>query len=98
MAVRVYIPTPFRRATANQDRVEVEAGDVKELLDALERRFEGLRGLVRGESGDVHHHVNVYVNGEEISRLQGQATALRAGDEVSIIPALAGGGAAPRRR
>jgi sulfur-carrier protein len=91
MAVSVYIPTPFRRATANQDRVELEAADVKTLLDALEQRFEGLRGLVRTEAGDVHHHVNVYVNGDEISRLQGQATPLESGDEVSIIPALAGG-------
>jgi molybdopterin synthase sulfur carrier subunit len=95
MAVSVYIPTPFRRATANQDRVELDASDVKELLDTLERRFEGLRGMVRNDAGEVHHHVNVYVNGEEISRLQGQATALGTGDEVSIIPALAGGAPAP---
>jgi len=91
MVVSVYIPTPFRRATANQDRVEIEAFDVKALLDALEQRFEGLRGLVRNETGEVHHHVNVYVNGDEIGRLQGQGTVLRAGDEISIIPALAGG-------
>jgi sulfur-carrier protein len=97
MAVSVYIPTPFRRATANQDRVELDAVDVKGLLDSLERRFEGLRGMVRNDAGEVHHHVNVYVNGEEISRLQGQATALGAGDEVSIIPALAGGAPATPR-
>ena len=91
MAVSVYIPTPFRRATANAARVDVDAADVKELLDALEGRFEGLRGLVRDASGQVHHHVNLYVNGEEIGALQGPATRLKAGDEVSIIPALAGG-------
>jgi molybdopterin synthase sulfur carrier subunit len=91
MTVSVYIPTPFRRATANQARVEIEAADVKQLLDGLEDRFEGLRGLLRNDSGEVHQHVNVYVNGEEIGELQGQATPLRAGDEVSIIPALAGG-------
>jgi molybdopterin synthase sulfur carrier subunit len=91
MAVTVYVPTPFRRATANQARVEIEASDVKGLLDGLEGRFEGLRGLIRSDTGDVHHHVNVYVNGEEIGDLQGQATLLKAGDEVSIIPALAGG-------
>jgi len=91
MAVSVYIPTPFRRATANQDRVEIDASDVKGLLDALEQRFDGLRGLVRNDAGAVHHHVNVYVNGDEIGQLQGQATALKPGDEVSIIPALAGG-------
>ena len=91
MAVSVYIPTPFRRATANEARVDVDAGDVRELLDALEERYEGLRGLVRDAAGQVHHHVNVYVNGEEIGALDGQATRLKTGDEVSIIPALAGG-------
>jgi molybdopterin converting factor small subunit len=91
MAVSVYIPTPFRSATANQSRVDLEAPDVRRLLEALERRFEGLRGLMRNAGGEVHHHVNVYVNGEEIGNLQGLATVLRAGDEVSIIPALAGG-------
>jgi molybdopterin synthase sulfur carrier subunit len=91
MAVSVYIPTPFRRATANAARVEVDAADVKQLLDALESRYEGLRGLVRDEAGQVYHHVNLYVNGEEIGALQGAATRLKDGDEVSIIPALAGG-------
>ncbi len=91
MAVSVYIPTPFRRATGNAARVEVDAADVKELLDTLEERFEGLRGLVRDATGQLHHHVNLYVNGEEIGALQGPATPLKAGDEVSIIPALAGG-------
>ncbi len=91
MAVSVYVPTPFRAHTGNQARVEFDAPDVKALLDALEGRFGGLRGLVRSESGEIHHHVNVYVNSEEIGALQGQATVLRAGDEVSIIPALAGG-------
>ncbi len=94
MTVSVYIPTPFRRATADQARVDIDAPDIRTLFDALEGRFEGLRGLVRGESGEVHHHVNVYVNGEEIGDLQGQATSLRGGDEVSIIPALAGGAGA----
>jgi molybdopterin converting factor small subunit len=91
MAVSVYIPTPFRRATANAARVELDAADVQELLDALEGRFEDLRGLVRDATGQVHHHVNLYVNGEEIGALQGPATRLKDGDEVSIIPALAGG-------
>jgi molybdopterin converting factor small subunit len=91
MAVSVYIPTPFRVHTANQARIEVEASDVKSLLDALEARHAGLRGLIRNEAGEVHHHVNVYVNQEEVGALHGQATALRPGDEVAIIPALAGG-------
>jgi molybdopterin synthase sulfur carrier subunit len=95
VAVTVYIPTSFRRATNNRDRVEVTAVDVCRLLDQLEASYGGLKGLVRDEGGEVHHHVNIYVNGEAIESLQGQRTTLKDGDEVTIIPALAGGG---RRR
>ena len=95
MAVTVYIPTSFRRATNNRDRVEVTAVDVSRLLDQLEASYGGLKGLVRDEGGEVHQHVNIYVNGEAIESLEGQRTMLKDGDEVTIIPALAGGG---RRR
>jgi len=91
MSVQVYIPTPFRRATNNKDRVEMDAADVRSLLDELEGHFSGLKGLVRNEQGHVHDHVNIYVNNEGIDALQGLETPLRDGDEVSIIPALAGG-------
>ncbi|MFQ5830754.1 MAG: MoaD/ThiS family protein [Candidatus Methylomirabilia bacterium] len=91
MSVQVYIPTPFRQATNNVDRVQCEAQDVGELLDRLETQFLGLRGLVRNEQGEIHHHVNVYVNSEAIDSLRGLATPLKEGDEVAIIPALAGG-------
>ena len=91
MSVQVYIPTPFRRATNNKDRVAVDAHDVKELLDALEGSFAALKGLVRDPQGQVHSHVNIYVNDEAIEALQGLETELKDGDEVSIIPALAGG-------
>jgi sulfur-carrier protein len=91
MSIEVYIPTPFRRATNNKDRVSVDARDVAGLLDELEGRFSGLKGLVRNEAGLVHDHVNVYVNNEAIESLQGLGTTLKDGDEVSIIPALAGG-------
>ena len=94
MSIDVYIPPPFRRATNTKDRVSVEARDVRGLLDELEGRFSGLKGLVRNEAGEVHHHVNLYVNSEAIEALQGLQTSLKDGDEVSIIPALAGGGPA----
>ena len=92
MSIDVYIPTPFRRATDNKDRVSVEARDVRGLLDELEERFSALKGLVRNDAGEIHHHVNLYVNSEAIESLQGLQTSLKDGDEVSIIPALAGGG------
>jgi len=92
MSVQVYIPTPFRRATDNKDRVALDAPDVKSLLDELEQHYGGLKGLVRNERGEVHDHVNIYVNNEGIEALQGLGTELKDGDEVAIIPALAGGG------
>jgi MoaD family protein len=91
MSVTVYIPTSFRRATNNRDRIELAANDVRRLLDQLEASYGGLKGLVRDEGGEVHHHVNIYVNNEAIESLQGLATTLKDGDEVAIIPALAGG-------
>ena len=91
MPVTVYIPTPFRRATSNRDRVEANAADVAELLDEIEATYAGLRGLVRNDQGKVHLHVNIYVNSEAIEDLQGLETPLKDGDEVTIIPALAGG-------
>jgi molybdopterin synthase sulfur carrier subunit len=94
MAATVYIPTPFRRATGNRDRVEVAAGSVGGVLDELERSYAGLVGLVRNERGEVHRHVNVYVNNEAIEDRGGLAAPVRDGDEVAIIPALAGGRAA----
>ena len=94
MAVNVYIPTPFRRATDNLAQVSMDARDVAGLLDGLEARYAGLRGLVRNDQGEVHRHVNIYVNSEAIESLGGLATGLKDGDEVSIIPALAGGGLA----
>ena len=93
MSVRVYIPTPFRRATNNRDRVESSAPTVGGLLNELEGEYAALRGLVRNESGEVHAHVNIYVNSEAIDALAGLDTSLKDGDEVTIIPALAGGSA-----
>lgn len=91
MPVTVYIPTPFRRATSNRDRVEVAAGDVGNALDELEAAHVGLRGLVRDEHGEVHRHIAIYVNSEAIDALDGLRTPLSDGDELAIIPALAGG-------
>lgn len=93
MAVTVYVPTPFRRATGNRERIEMAAPDVAELLEELERSYEDLRGLVRDETGAVLPYINIYVNSTEIEDLEGLETALRDGDEVAIIPAMAGGAA-----
>src|SRR5215217_3640280 len=91
MAVKVYIPTPFRRLTENQARVDASSGTVGELLRELETKYPGMRERLRDERGALLGYINVYVNSEEISGLQGEGTSLKDGDEVSIIPAVAGG-------
>ena len=91
MEVRVYIPTPYRRLTQNQTFVEGRGDNVVELLDDLETRFPGIRGHVFDEVGEIHRHVNVYVNNVAAEELGGKQAVLKGGDEVALIPAMAGG-------
>jgi molybdopterin/thiamine biosynthesis adenylyltransferase/molybdopterin converting factor small subunit len=91
MAVSVYVPSPFRRLTGNQSLVEGHGRDVAELLDDLERRFPGFRSLLFDDHNQIPAHINIYVNNREISSLKGTATRLEEGDQVAVIPALAGG-------
>ncbi|HET6947002.1 MAG TPA: cystathionine beta-synthase [bacterium] len=87
----VYIPTPLRRLTGGQPKVMVPAASVREALDRLEQQFPGIRAELCEESGEVRSFINVFVNGTEIRQLAGQRTPLREADELSIIPAMAGG-------
>lgn len=94
MAVSVYIPTPFRRYTGGQARVEAEASTVGELLRQVARDFPDLGRQIFDEGGELQHFLNVFVNEEEIRSLAGFDTPLRAADEVALIPAMAGGAGA----
>jgi len=91
IAVSVYVPSPFRRLTGNRSLVKAHGKDVAELLEDLERQFPGFRSLVFNDENEVPAHINIYVNNREISTLEGMATPLRDGDQVAVIPALAGG-------
>ncbi|MCL5962325.1 MAG: molybdopterin-synthase adenylyltransferase MoeB [Chloroflexi bacterium] len=91
MKVSVYIPTPLRKVAENQVKVHLEADSVSDLLDNLVRQYPDLKRHILDEAGEVHRYVNIYVNDEEIHALQGVNTELREGDEVAVIPALAGG-------
>jgi molybdopterin synthase sulfur carrier subunit len=91
MSVLVRIPTPLRAITKGQGELQTEAASVKELIDQLDQEYAGLRARLCEDDGNIRRFINVYVNEEDIRFLQGPATSLKAGDEVSIVPAIAGG-------
>ncbi len=91
MAAKVRIPTPLRKLTNDQDTVEVPAGTIGQAIDGLQAQFPGIRDRLLDEKGDVRRFVNVYVNEEDIRFLQNKETVVKDGDEISIIPAIAGG-------
>lgn len=91
MAVEVLVPAPFRRLTGNRAKVRSDGQNVAQLLWSLERDFPGFGGMMFDERGQLPPHIKVYVNGQEISALKGLDTTLKDGDEVTIIPATAGG-------
>jgi len=87
----VLIPTPLRKLTNDLELVQTTGSNVGELLDNLEKAFPGLKERVCDEQGNVRRFVNVFVNGEDIRFLEEKATPVKDGDEVSIVPAIAGG-------
>jgi molybdopterin synthase sulfur carrier subunit len=91
MPIKVRIPTPLRKLTHDEEIVLVTAPTVGGAITELQSRFPGVRERLLDESGAVRRFVNVYVNEEDIRFLQNQETPLKDGDEVSIIPAIAGG-------
>ena len=90
MTVMVRIPTPLRRLTDNADRVEVKADTLQGVVDALDTAHTGIKARICGEDGEIRHFVNVYVNGEDVRYLDGLNTPTKSGDEISIVPAVAG--------
>lgn len=91
MAVKVRIPTPLQKLTEQKGEVEVKAGSIKDLITALEKNYPGIKERICDESGKVRRFVNVYLNEEDIRFLSQEDTAVKDGDEVSIVPAIAGG-------
>jgi molybdopterin synthase sulfur carrier subunit len=91
MAVKVLIPTPLRNLTNNQAEVLAEGGTIAELITNLSNSYNGLRDRLVDENGKIRRFVNIYLNEEDIRFLQGETTVLKAGDQISIVPAIAGG-------
>ncbi|TVQ48156.1 MAG: MoaD/ThiS family protein [Gloeocapsa sp. DLM2.Bin57] len=91
MTIKVLIPTPLQKFTNDQAVVECSANSFAELIDALDITFPGIKGRLCDENAQPRRFLNFYVNSEDIRFLQGVDTPLQSGDEVSIVPAVAGG-------
>ena len=91
MAKKIRIPTPLRKLTNNEEIVEVMATTIGGAITELQTRYPGIKERLVDEKGEVRRFVNVYVNEEDIRFLQNQETPIKEGDEISIIPAIAGG-------
>lgn len=90
MAVKVRIPTPLQRLTQGKEEVEGVTGKIIELVNDLEKKFPGIGERI-SENGKIRRFVNIYVNDEDIRFLNAEETVVKEGDEVSIVPAIAGG-------
>ena len=91
MALTVRIPTPLRSLTKGAAEVQADGDTVADVVENLERQFPGIRERLVDESGELRRFVNIYVNEDDIRFLDGKKTALKTGDQVSIVPAIAGG-------
>lgn len=91
MAITVRIPTPLQKLTQEKGEVEAQADNVKGLIEELEKSYPGLKDRICDESGKIRRFVNLYLNEEDIRFLNQEETALKDGDEISIVPAIAGG-------
>ncbi len=91
MSVTVKIPTPLRRVTDGVDQIEADSDQLAGVLAQLNEQFPGIKERLFNDEGALHRFVNIYVNGEDVRFLSGLDTPLKEGDEVSIVPAVAGG-------
>ena len=91
MNIQVRIPAPLRKLTGDQEVVAAEGATIGEILTNLDKAFPGLIERICDEQGNVRRFVNIFVNDEDIRFLEEKATAVKDGDEISIVPAIAGG-------
>jgi len=91
MPTQVRIPTPLRKLTREEEVVSIDGANIGEILDNLEKAYPGLGERIYDEQGNVRRFVNIFVNDEDIRFLQEKATVVKDGDEISIVPAIAGG-------
>ena len=91
MTIKVRIPTPLMKLTDNQSEVSAKGETISDIINNLESQFNGIKDRICEENGSPRRFINIYVNEEDIRFLEGEMTAVKEGDEISIIPAIAGG-------
>lgn len=91
MSVMVRIPGPLRKITNGADKVEMEGESLNALIGALEDEYPGMKERLLDDNGELRYFVNLYLNNEDVRFLEGLATEIKSGDEISIVPAVAGG-------
>ena len=92
MSVTVRIPGPLRKITEGADKVQMEGENLAQLIAGLEAQYPGMQERLLDENGELRYFVNLDLNNEDIRFLDGLKTAIKSGDEISIVPAVAGGG------
>ena len=90
-SVNVLVPTPLRKFTDGAAKIAASGSTVAAILDSIDTQFPGLKDRICEDDGEIRRFVNVFVNGENVRDLDGSATAVKSGDEIGIIPAMAGG-------
>ena len=91
MTIKVRIPTPLMKLTDNQSEVSAKGETISDIINNLESQFNGIKDRICEENGSPRRFINIYINEEDIRFLEGEMTAVKDGDEISIIPAIAGG-------
>tara|TARA_B100000949_G_C13840121_1_gene268270 strand:- start:119 stop:400 length:282 start_codon:yes stop_codon:yes gene_type:complete len=91
MSATVKIPTPLRKLTNNETSVDADGMTVGQIVESLESAYPGMRERLIDDNGDLRHFVNIYLNGEDIRYIDGLKSSVSDNDELSIVPAVAGG-------
>jgi molybdopterin synthase sulfur carrier subunit len=91
VSVTIRIPTPIRRVTNGADKVSAEGETLRDIIASMEEQYPGVKARLCDDQGEIRSFVNMYVNGEDVRFLDGLGTSVKSGDEVSIVPAVAGG-------
>lgn len=91
MVATIFVPTPMRKLTGGQGKIQVDASNLQEAFARADADYPGFSERVLDSNGEIKRFINVFINGVDVRTLQGQATPVKDGDQVAVIPAMAGG-------